>query len=146
MAKPIWKEVDSQLVISDTGKAVSTKHSKALTTHKNGKVTVKVKNHIKFLADLIWEEFRGVIPVSSMVSHIDGDYANNAITNLELIDSAINKPSPGKYHVRGTFDQQGILRDMGTDMRSSEIAAKWGCTYQHVWKMRKNATKTNEVA
>lgn len=141
-----WIAIPGNLIISDQGGAVNTKNSKALTTHKSGKVTVKSGTVIKYLSDVIWEEFVGPIPVGYKVTNKDNDLSNNSLSNLELVDSTVIKPIKGKYHIRGTFDKASLAHDISTDMRSSEIAAKYGCTYQHVWQMRKNATKTNEVA
>jgi hypothetical protein len=40
---------------------------------------------IKFyVAELMWESFNGKIPQGMKVTHVDGNKANNAVTNLKL--------------------------------------------------------------
>ena len=48
---------------------------------------------------LMWEAFKGPIPEGMTVDHIDGDYTNNTIENLQLLSHADN--------IRKSWDRRG---------------------------------------
>lgn len=62
-----------------------------------------------YLHRLVWEYFNGLIPMDSVVDHVDGDKENNSLENLRLAtysENAKNKvPSkPNRLGIRGVCE------------------------------------------
>lgn len=86
----------------------------------------------KRLHRVVWEHYNGEIPQGFHVHHKDGDRANNAIENLELMD--------GKAHCRLHSDNEpnkSRLRAMGVAGR--EAAIGWHHSEAGREQGRKNA-------
>lgn len=52
---------------------------------KTGYYTTRVDGTNKYVHRLVWELFKGEIPEGYEINHIDGNKANNKLSNLELV-------------------------------------------------------------
>lgn len=57
---------------------------------RNGYKRITYDNHVYSIHRLVYETFVGKIPKGMVVDHIDGNRANNALTNLRLITQSEN--------------------------------------------------------
>lgn len=83
---------------------------RAGTIHKKtGYSYVKVKGKLHGTHRVIWEMFRGPIPVGALIDHIDGNPRNNALANLRLSDKHLNAANQKKS--RGSSKYKGVTKN-----------------------------------
>ena len=61
------------------------------------------KRYNKYVHRLVWETFKGLIPVGYELNHIDHDKSNNSLLNLELVTHSDNLKKAVKKHGKFGF-------------------------------------------
>lgn len=112
-----WKVCyfDSDYLISDDGEIWNNKLKKMLIPSKrNEYLRASMKNKKYSIHRLVWETFNGPIPEGYCIDHIDGNRANNSISNLRLTTQSENMKNAMKNGHKGQipvlqYDKEGNL-------------------------------------
>lgn len=112
-----WKVCyfDSDYLISDDGEVWNNKLKKMLIPSKrNEYLRASMKNKKHSIHRLVWETFNGPIPEGYCIDHIDGNRANNSISNLRLTTQSENMKNAMKNGHKGQipvlqYDKEGNL-------------------------------------
>lgn len=122
----IWKQVDELWVNSKEAKLMKNipgfngiytineqgeiyQEGKRMSPINNGlgyyqvKLRKDNKRYNKYVHRLVWETFKGTIPVGYELNHIDHDKSNNSLLNLELVSHKDNLKKAVKKHGKFEF-------------------------------------------
>lgn len=122
----IWKQVDELWVNSKEAKLMKNipgfngiytineqgeiyREGKRMSPINNGlgyyqvKLRKDNKRYNKYVHRLVWETFKGTIPVGYELNHIDHDKSNNSLLNLELVSHKDNLKKTVKKHGKFGF-------------------------------------------
>lgn len=93
-AKPLpWEAINRLLVVDAENGTVSKKAGKSKKGRRkslNRYQHIEVEGQILRVHRIVWEACFGPVPSGRIIDHIDGDPANNRITNLRLVDCGGN--------------------------------------------------------
>jgi len=95
----------------------------------------------KYIHRLVWETFKGEIPKDMQVDHIDGNPANNKLTNLRLLThkdnvKIWNLTSRKNGDLRLKRDE--IIKMHESGMTYSKIARHFGCVTETIGRIIRN--------
>lgn len=92
---------------SGNNKLQAARDTQAGGLHGSGYYEVRVDGRLAQVHRVIYELFNGKIPEGRFVDHIDGNPANNTISNLRLVDARLNARNR-KMEVRNTSGVTGV--------------------------------------
>ena len=88
--KPI-KGFENYLINKNTAQIINAKTKQILIEKdRHGYKRVGLNGHNKTVHKLLWETFIGEIPEDKVIDHIDGNKANNHLSNLRLVSQSEN--------------------------------------------------------
>lgn len=88
-----WKRYkDTNYWVNEKGQIINKKTLRFLNgSFRNGYIRISMpKGKKESLHLIIWEAFNGKIPEGAVIDHIDGNRANNALSNLRLVSQSEN--------------------------------------------------------
>lgn len=84
--------------VSDTGEVfrqmvggIANGNRKVMCLTNNG------KHYYSYVHRMVWEAFNGPIPEDKEVHHIDGDFLNNNLSNLQLLSPSVHRRTHCNY-------------------------------------------------
>ena len=112
-----WKKIpfNENYVVNKDGEVANLKTCKKLKgTERSGYLRVLIKGKNYSIHRLVWEAFNGEIPSGYYVDHIDGNRANNSISNLRIVTQSENMKNAMKNGHKGQtpvlqYDKEGNL-------------------------------------
>ena len=132
--------------INEIGEVYSNKWKKTLRQLKPQRATQSKKKYLQvrlfnfeggklyYVHRLMWETFKGPIPEDKSIDHIDGDTANNNLSNLQLLTRRQNTK---KYHRSKTdlwrLHREQMVKDYEELGSYGKVAKKWGCSSSTAW-------------
>ena len=143
--------------INESGEVYSTKWGKPkklkpqiASQSKKGYVQVRLfnedypKGKLQYIHRLVWEHFKGEIPVKLQIDHIDGNPRNNKLTNLQLMTARENMQKYNRkvrnYLLRDVRDE--LIQDYETLGTFKKVAEKWGVSIPAVSRVIRNRVHT----
>jgi len=94
--------------VTDTGEVINVKRNRKLscTQRKDGYVQVGLWNNGKmkqcYLHRVVYQAFNGAMPDGTQINHIDGNKANNSLSNLECVSASDNQRHAVLLGLRGS--------------------------------------------
>lgn len=148
-----WKQYqDSNYWISDNGKCYNKKTQHMLTPIKNGKYykycfSINGEKTSCLIHKIVYYLFNGPYDEHYQINHIDGDKANNALSNLELVTR--NENMTHSYY---TLQQNVVLvnqYDLAGNLINSfksisDAARQTGCTISAISQVCAGKAKTHK--
>lgn len=112
-----WKKIpfNENYAVNKDGEVANLKTCKKLKgTERSGYLRVLIKGKNYSIHRLVWETFNGEIPSGYYVDHIDGNRANNSISNLRIVTQSENMKNAMKNGHKGQtpvlqYDKEGNL-------------------------------------
>ena len=107
------------------------------------------KRHIKRAHIYVWEKYNGKVPKGYHVHHLDGNKANNDISNLALMSAFAHSSHHVLEHSDASRERmQSIVRPLAIQWHKSEAGSEWHKEHYEdstraIWSAR--ITKTCEV-
>lgn len=145
----IWKQskILKNYLISNAGNIVSS-HGNKLKPLSNGSgyLRINVKNKTFYVHRLVADAFIENIKNKPAVNHIDGNKANNSVSNLEwvtysensqhAIDTGLNN-CRGENNTRAKLSNSDAIRIVNDKRKLIDIAADYGVSYKKISDIKK---------
>ena len=96
-------------------------------SERNGYLRISIENKQYSIHRLIWETFNGTIPEGYCIDHIDGNRANNSISNLRLTTQSENMKNAMKNGHKGQtpvlqYDKEGnLIKEYKTIQEAADV-------------------------
>ena len=151
-----WKPLNfnSQYGINIDGELINFKNKRLIYgSNRNGYKRFKCDNHVYSIHRLVYETFIGPIPENMLIDHIDGNRANNSLTNLRLVSQSNNMKSAMDNGHKGQipvlqFDKQGkFIQEFSTIQAAADVVGvthaavrsailRGGTSGGYIWKKK----------
>lgn len=158
MQKEIWKDItgyEGLYQVSNGGRILSLRTNKIMSSTKDSKGYYKItlSNNAKCktlrVHRIIADAFINKINGKEFINHIDGDRANNSISNLEWVSKSENalhsyKTLKNKTHNRGFTDEKikeikQYLKD-NPNTKACDLARKYNIRNYTAVRIKSNIT------
>lgn len=122
---------------------------KKATRSKSGYYRISCYGQSFLVHRVVWEAFNGDIPKGLQINHIDGDKANNSLSNLELVTPAENmrhavrlglkKGRPAEKHSMAKLTNEQyleVIHQLVNGATNKEVADNYGLHSRYVSLIR----------
>lgn len=118
-------------------------------SERNGYLRISIENKQYSIHRLIWETFNGIIPEGYCIDHIDGNRANNSISNLRLVTQSENMKNAMKNGHKGQtpvlqYDKKGnFIQEFESIQKAAEAVGVTNAAIRSA--IRRNGTCKNYI-